>query len=241
MTRLDVALVERGLARSRSQAGQLITGGRVLIGGKPVTKPAHDVNASTRISVSADPWVSRAAHKLIGALDGWGIAVPPRVLDAGASTGGFTQVVLSRGAERVYAVDVGHAQLAPEVAANPKVVNREGLNLRDLTLDDVDGEPVGLAVGDVSFISLTLIMEQILAVVAPDGIALLLVKPQFEVGRAALGRTGVVKDAAEALACVAKVSAHAADLGWREQYRAPSALPGEHGNIEWFLGLRRQS
>ncbi|MDR2619663.1 MAG: TlyA family RNA methyltransferase [Propionibacteriaceae bacterium] len=240
MTRLDLALVERGLVRSRSQAGQFIAAGQVSVGGHVVTKAAYEVAPTARISVTAAGWVSRGAYKLLGALAGWGIGVPPRVLDAGASTGGFTQVLLSRGAERVYAVDVGHGQLAPELATDPRVINREGLNLRTLSLADVDNEPVGLVVGDVSFISLTLILATLFGVLHQEGAALLLVKPQFEVGKEALGRTGVVKNEAAALNAVDKVAAHAATLGWKECYRAPSVLPGEHGNTEFFLGFRQQ-
>ena len=236
--RLDVVLVARGLARSRSRAQELITNGRVRVDGRPVTKPSLAVGAGV-IEVDDDPWVSRAAHKLLGALDDTGIRVPARVLDAGASTGGFTQVLVSRGAGRVYAVDVGHGQLAPEVAADAHVVSREGLNLRDLTLADVDGEPVGLVVADVSFISLRLLVSPLLAVLDPQGTALLLVKPQFEVGRRALGSAGVVRSPLLRQQAVDDVAAEAARVGWQECWRGQSRLPGPAGNVEWFLALRR--
>lgn len=239
--RLDVALLAAGLARSRTQAARLIAAGRVEVDGHVAARPAQGVSAASRlVVVAAEPWVSRAAHKLIGALDESGTAVAGRVLDAGASTGGFTQVCLARGADRVYAFDVGHGQLAPELAADPRVVRRDGLNLRDLTLADVEGEPVDLVVGDVSFISLTLLLAPLLSVLAPDGTALLLVKPQFEAGRRALVRKGVVRDEAIRLAAVADVVAAALALGWRCDWRGVSPLPGGDGNVEYFVRLTRQ-
>jgi 23S rRNA (cytidine1920-2'-O)/16S rRNA (cytidine1409-2'-O)-methyltransferase len=237
-SRLDVVLVERGFARSRSQAQQLIVGQKVLVNGVLEVKPSREVDGRARLSVEQDEWVSRAAHKLIGALDATGIEVPERVLDAGASTGGFTQVLLSRGAKQVYAVDVGHGQLVPELRNDPRVCNLEGLNLRDLTLAHVDGVPVGLAVADVSFISLKLVVAPILACVSPGGVALLMVKPQFEVGRDNLDGRGVVRDPALRVAAVDDVAGVCAELGWREFWRGESQLPGQDGNIEYFLALR---
>ena len=140
--RLDVALVERGLARSRTQAARLLAEGRVTLNGTPAAKASTPVHDGDEIAAVEERWVSRAAHKLLGALDDSGVAVAGRVLDAGASTGGFTQVCLDRGATRVYAVDVGHGQLAEPISAHPRVVVHEGLNLRDLTLDNLDGAPV---------------------------------------------------------------------------------------------------
>lgn len=234
--RLDRALVERGLARSRNQAARLIAGGRVRVEGVIVTRAAHDVGDQP-LTVEAEPYVSRAAYKLIGALDASATPVPSRVLDAGASTGGFTQVLLERGAERVYAVDVGHDQLAPELRRDGRVVVAEGLNLRDLALDHLDGEPVDLIVGDVSFISLRLLLAPLLAVLGQDGLALLLVKPQFEVGRDALGRGGIVTDPAQRADAVAGVLAAAATLGYRCDWQAESVLPGGDGNVEFFVRL----
>lgn len=192
--RLDAALVARGLARSRGRATDLIAAGRVLVNGRPAQRPAQQVTDAENVSALVDPWVSRAAHKLLGALEASGTGVSGRVLDAGASTGGFTQVLLQRDAARVYAVDVGHGQLVPEVADDPRVVVREGLNLRDLSLDDVEGHPVDLVVADVSFISLTLLVEPLRRVAADGATALVLVKPQFEVGRGHLDSRGVVAD-----------------------------------------------
>lgn len=237
--RLDVALVARGVARSRNQAARLIADGRVRVDGAVVSKPSQPVTDENELDAIAEPWVSRAAHKLLGALDQSGTAVPRRVLDAGASAGGFTQVCLQRGAERVYAFDVGHDQLAPELASDPRVSRRDGLNLRSLTLAHVDDEPVGLVVADVSFISLTLLLEPLLAVLDPAGTALLLVKPQFEVGRSRLGSGGVVRDEKLRARAVASVVARAAELGWRCDWQGVSRLPGTDGNVEYFVRLTR--
>ncbi len=238
MARLDQALVLRGLARSRGQATDAIRAGAVQVNGRPANKPSTAVSDADRIELTAaDHYVSRAAHKLLGALDDSGLSVGGRVLDAGACTGGFTQVVLERGATQVYAVDVGHGQLAAPVRGDPRVVVREGLNLRELTIDDVGGEPVDLIVGDVSFISLTLVLAPMVAVLRPGGAALVLVKPQFEVGRGGLDSHGVVRDEAVRARCVDAVAGRAAELGRPEVWRGPSRTPGTSGNIEWFLLL----
>ena len=235
--RLDIALVERGLARSRTQAAALIRAGHVTVDGRTITKPSWPVTDGQTIAAEAEKWVSRAAHKLIGALDDSGVPVPRRVLDAGASTGGFTQVCLERGAEAVYAIDVGHGQLADVIREDPRVHVHEGLNLRDLTLEDLDGQPVDLIVGDVSFISLTILLPRLLGVLNSDGEALLLVKPQFEVGRERLGRGGIVHDPRLRRKAVDGVVAAAAELGWRERWRGESRLPGTSGNVEFFVRL----
>lgn len=237
--RLDVALVTRGLVRSRNQAARLIADGQVTVDGVLAGKPSQPVSEGTEIAATIDPWVSRAAHKLIGALDDSGTAVSGRVLDAGASTGGFTQVCLEHGADLVYAFDVGHDQLAPELGQDPRIVRRDGLNLRDLVLDDVDGVPVDLIVGDLSFISLTLLLEPLLAVLAEGGTALLLVKPQFEVGRARLGNGGVVRDDNLRQQAVADVVGAAAALGWRCDWQGVSRVPGADGNVEYFVRFTR--
>lgn len=238
--RLDRALVERGLVRSRAAAADAVREGRVHVNGTPASRVSAAVTDADRLDVAgADPYVSRAAHKLRGALAGSGVRVPPRVLDAGASTGGFTQVLLEAGAERVYAVDVGHGQLSPLLREDPRVVVRERLNLRDLEPAHLDGEPVGLVVSDVSFISLTLLLERLFGVLAPDGEALLLVKPQFEVGRAGLDDRGVVRDPALREQAVATVAAAARPLGMRTAWRGESTLPGEAGNVEYFLHFVR--
>lgn len=240
--RLDAALVARGLARSRGQAKDLVAAGAVLVSGTIARKVSAEVPPDVPIEVTdSDPSVSRAAHKLRGALDDIGLGVPPRVLDAGASTGGFTQVLLERGAAVVYAVDVGHDQLDPTLRSDPRVVVREGLNVRELAVEDVGGEAVDLVVADLSFISLRLVLERLLSCVRPDGEALLLVKPQFEVGRRALDSRGVVRDEAARLAAVAGVVEAGVALGWRPSWQGRSRLPGPAGNVEFFVHLRGPS
>lgn len=234
--RLDLELVLRGLARSRARAQAAIRDARVLVNGRAAVRPAQPVAAADVIELtSADHYVSRSAHKLLGALAGSGVDVPRRALDAGASTGGFTQVLLEAGAGRVYAVDVGHGQLFEELRDDPRVAVRERLNLRDLTLEHLDGEPVDLVVGDVSFISLQLLLAPLFGVLAPTGSALLLVKPQFEVGRGGLDGHGVVRDPIRRARAVDAVAAAAAELGWRVGWRGESGLAGVAGNVEYFL------
>ncbi len=236
--RLDRALVESGWFGSRAQAQDAIRTGRVSVEGRVVSKSSADVSAAAQFQVSGDRhYVSRAAHKLLGALADSGVQVPERVLDAGASTGGFTQVALEAGATRVYAVDVGHGQLVDSLRNDPRVVVRERLNLRELTMADLDGAPVGLVVADVSFISLTMILDRLLTVLTPDGHALLLVKPQFEVGRSGLDDRGVVRDPALRRRAVDAVLDAAAELGWTARWQGQSGLPGESGNVEFFIDL----
>ncbi len=238
-TRLDQVLVQRGLARSRGQAADAIRSGRVLVNGLPARKPSDPVEETDQVELDgASHYVARSAHKLLDALEETGLTVGGRVLDAGASTGGFTQVLLERGAEVVYAVDVGHGQLVDSLRSDPRVRVHEGLNLRDLTLEDLDGEPVELIVGDVSFISLTMLLAPMLATLKPSGRALLLVKPQFEVGRGGLDSRGVVRAEDVRLRCVDGVARRAAELGWVEEWRGVSRTPGASGNVEYFLLLR---
>ena len=235
--RLDAALVAQGLARSRGQARDLIDGGRVTVNGRPAAKASLPVGPDDTLAAETDPWVSRAAHKLLGALDASDTEVAGcRALDAGASTGGFTQVLLARGAEHVTAVDVGHGQLAEPVASDPRVTSHEGLNLRDLTPAHV-AAPVDLVVADVSFISLTLLVAPLRSVARDGAVALLMVKPQFELGRAALDSRGVVADPARVPEAADLVARAAAEAGWREVWRGLSPLPGESGNREVFLKL----
>ncbi|MDR0285311.1 MAG: TlyA family RNA methyltransferase [Propionibacteriaceae bacterium] len=236
--RLDLALVDRGLARSRSHARQLLDTGRVRVAGVSPVKPATPVDATTVIDVRADPYVSRGAHKLLHALDDSGLDVAGRVLDAGASTGGFTQVLLERGATTVYAVDVGHGQLAAGLRDDPRVVVEEGVNLRGLTLDHVGGAAVELVVADVAFISLTLLVAPLAAVLRPGGAALLLVKPQFEVGRGELDSHGVVRDDTARHRVADEVASIARTVGWHEVWRGDCAVTGEHGNREVFCLFR---
>ncbi|WP_420175554.1 TlyA family RNA methyltransferase [Luteococcus sp. OSA5] len=239
--RLDVVMTQRGLARSRSLARKLVEDQLVEVDGKLATKASQQVPLSAQITLLDHvQWASRAAFKLLGALDslGWQ-RVPERVLDAGASTGGFTEVLLSRGALQVFAVDVGHGQLVPHLREDPRVVVREGLNLRDLAIADVGGRSVDLVVCDVSFISLGLLLERLFSVLGPQGRALLMVKPQFEVGRKNLTSTGVVKDEATRLQAVEAVCQQARSLGWQDVWREASQLPGPAGNIEYFVLFER--
>ncbi|HEX8510596.1 MAG TPA: TlyA family RNA methyltransferase [Propionibacteriaceae bacterium] len=235
MTRLDLELVDRGLARSRSHARQLITAGMVQVNGTTVHRAAARVRAADNVASRADGYVSRAAAKLLGALDDLGVQVPQRALDAGASTGGFTQVLLQRGCTLVYAIDVGTDQLAPMLRADPRVVAREQTNLRDLDLRHVDHQPVDLVVADVSFISLVLLVEPLAAVVRRSGHLLLMVKPQFEVGRELLGKGGVVRAAAHRRLAVEGVVSKAESLHWYAQSAVASRLPGPAGNREYFV------
>lgn len=240
--RADVALAARGLARSRTEGAALIRAGQVLLDGRPVRRPSDRVaaDATLRLRDPGPRYVSRAAHKLVSALEAFpdvGVA-GRRALDAGASTGGFTQVLLERGAERVAAVDVGHDQLAPPVRADPRVLVREGLNVRDLTAEDIDG-PVDLVVSDLSFISLRLVLAPLAGVCRPGAELLLMVKPQFEVGRRALPRSGVVTDPDARRDAVAGVAAAALGAGLAPRGLARSGLAGQDGNAEFFLRLRR--
>lgn len=240
--RADVALAARGLARSRTEGAALIRAGQVLLDGRPVRRPSDRVaaDATLRLRDPGPRYVSRAAHKLVSALEAFpDVAVAGRrALDAGASTGGFTQVLLERGAERVAAVDVGHDQLAPTVRADPRVLVREGLNVRDLTAEDIDG-PVDLVVSDLSFISLRLVLAPLAGVCRPGAELLLMVKPQFEVGRRALPRSGVVTDPDARRDAVVGVAAAALGAGLAPRGLARSGLAGQDGNAEFFLRLRR--
>lgn len=238
--RLDRAVADRGLARSRAAAAALIRAGRVRVGDRVVQRPSVVVTAADVILVERDPYVSRAAHKLVGALDELALDVTGlRALDAGASTGGFTQVLLRAGCREVVAVDVGHGQLVEEVRTDPRVRTYEHLNVRDLALTHVDDRPVDLVVADLSFISLTVVLPALAGVTDPAGSLLLMVKPQFEVGRERLGDGGVVRSPALHADAVAGVLSAAGVLGWTAQAVVPSRLPGPSGNREFFVHLAR--
>ncbi len=244
-TRLDAALAARGLSRSRTQASRDIEAGLVTVDGVPVVKPSTPVSDAAVLAVAAtDHYVSRAAHKLLAALDAFGVAVAGGVcLDLGASTGGFTQVLLERGARRVVAVDVGHGQLAEAVAADASVVSVEGYNVRHMTAANV-AEAAGGAyeyraiVGDLSFISLTLVLPAIANVAASTTEVVLLVKPQFEVGRAGV-REGLVTSSAARADAVAGVLWAAWDAGFGTFGVISSPIAGTHGNQEYLVHLRR--
>jgi 23S rRNA (cytidine1920-2'-O)/16S rRNA (cytidine1409-2'-O)-methyltransferase len=238
--RLDLELVVRGLARSRAQAQAMISSGNVRVDGVVARRPATRVDAAALLEAAPDHYVSRGAHKLAGALDDLGLAVPRRALDAGASTGGFTQVLLERGCQQVIAVDVGTDQLAVGLRADPRVRWRPQTNLRALTLAHVDQMPVDLVVADVSFISLTLLVAPLIGVTAPNGELLLLVKPQFEVGRERLSPTGVVTDDRLRQEALNRVVTAAEGHGWTAAATVPSRIPGATGNQELFVLLRRQ-
>ncbi len=238
--RLDAELVRRGLARSRQQAAELIEQGRVAVHGVTAGKPATVVDRDTPVTVQETgerEWASRGAHKLVGALDAFGVDVTgARCLDAGASTGGFTDVLLERGAREVEAVDVGYGQLVWRLRTDERVRVHDRTNVRALTPDAIGG-PVDVTVADLSFISLRTVLPALDA--CTEGTLLPMVKPQFEVGRERLGSGGVVRDPALRLAALVDVAAAARTLGLRLLGAVASPLPGPSGNVEFFLRLAR--
>lgn len=240
--RLDAELVRRELARSRENASDLIESRSVLVNGIPATKPATMVDAETSIKLAGkrDDFVSRGGHKLAGALDAFeGVVVEgKRCLDAGASTGGFTDVLLRRNAAHVVAVDVGYGQLAWALRQDERVSILDRTNIRHLTGAAV-GEPIDLVVADLSFISLTLVLPALAAVSKPEADFVVMVKPQFEVGREKLGAGGVVRDSALRKAAVIDVADSAYEVGLGTMGIVASPLPGPAGNVEYFLWLRR--
>jgi 23S rRNA (cytidine1920-2'-O)/16S rRNA (cytidine1409-2'-O)-methyltransferase len=242
--RVDAELVRRGLARSRQQAAELIVAGRVTIDGMPAAKPATAVAVTARLTVeNADErtWVSRGAYKLIGALDAFAIDVRGRrCLDAGASTGGFTEVLLDRGAAEVVAVDVGYGQLAWSLRSDARVQVIERTNVRDLTPDAIGGL-VDMVVADLSFISLATVLPALTRCAAPGADIVPMVKPQFEVGRSQVGAGGVVSDPQLRAESILAVAARAAALGWPPVGVTASPLPGPSGNVEYFLWLRART
>lgn len=244
--RLDAELVRRKLARSREHASELIAAGRVTVAGALATKPATGVTTDVALVVKDDPftpdYVSRGAHKLVGALGAFmplGLQVAGRrCLDAGASTGGFTEVLLQNGAARVLAVDVGYGQLAWKLQSDPRVEIHDRTNIREITPESLGGR-VGLIVGDLSFISLELVLDALIGMVEADGDLALMVKPQFEVGKDRVGKGGVVRDSALRAETVLAVAHAAATRGWGARAVTTSPLPGPSGNVEFFLWLRR--
>ncbi|MFT4043212.1 MAG: TlyA family RNA methyltransferase [Gordonia sp. (in: high G+C Gram-positive bacteria)] len=242
--RLDAELVRRGLARSREQARELIDAKLVKVNGVVASKPATNVAKDTPIVVvdddSRDDWASRGAHKLIGALDAFsadGLDVTGRrCLDAGASTGGFTDVLLRRGAAEIVAVDVGYGQLVWRLQNDDRVVVHDRTNVRNLTAADIGG-PVDLVVADLSFISLALVLPAFAACARPGADLLPMVKPQFEVGKDRVGAGGVVRDPALRAGAVEHVARTAAQLGFVTRGAVASPLPGPSGNVEYFLWL----
>ncbi|WP_369372128.1 TlyA family RNA methyltransferase [Promicromonospora sp. Populi] len=246
-TRVDAELVRRGLARSRRHAAELVASGRVAVAGRVVAKPSSAVSDGEEVSVAPGPdpeheFASRAALKLAGALDalarvpGGPVVEGAFCADLGASTGGFTDVLLRRGAAHVIAVDVGHDQLVPALRGDDRVTVVEGFNVRDLTPGDLARLP-DLVVADLSFISLTVVLPAVAGVLRPGAQALLMVKPQFEVGRERLGSGGVVRDSALHAEAVTTVVRAAERLGLRVRAVVPSPLPGPSGNREFFVWL----
>jgi len=243
--RLDAELVRRGLARSREHASELIAAKRVKVAGVVANKPATGVSTDVALLVVEDPhrpeYVSRGGHKLAGALSVFGahglVVAGRRCLDAGASTGGFTDVLLRNGADQVVAVDVGYGQLAWALQQDRRVHVHDRTNVRDLTTERIGGA-VDLVVGDLSFISLLLVVDALLAVTRDDGDLALMVKPQFEVGKDKVGRGGVVRNLDLKTDAVTSVADAASSRGWGAQAVTTSPLPGPSGNVEYFLLLR---
>lgn len=246
--RLDAELVRRKLARSRPQAAELVAAGRVRVRGTVAQKVAAMIDPADPIVVTGedplDEYVSRGGHKLAGALAAFG---PPaltvagrRCLDAGASTGGFTDVLLRAGARQVVAVDVGYGQLAWPIRTDERVVVQERTNVRSITAESIGGL-VDLTVADLSFISLRLVLPALAGCTAPDGDLALMVKPQFEVGRERVGSGGVVRDWRLRAEAVLDVAAAAAGLGLGVADVTASPLPGPSGNVEFFVWFRRDA
>ncbi|HUL60910.1 MAG TPA: TlyA family RNA methyltransferase [Anaeromyxobacteraceae bacterium] len=240
--RIDVLLVERGLAESRAKAQALVLAGAVVAGEARVEKPGALVDPALPIRLKEDAapqrYVSRGALKLERGLEAFPVDPHGKVCaDLGASTGGFTDLLLQRGAAKVYAVDVGYGQLHPRLRADPRVVVRERENARHLERGSL-GEPVDLVVGDLSFISLRLVLPAVRRILRPGGEAVLLVKPQFEVGRGEVGKGGVVRDDALRRAALDAVAEAARGEGFEVLGHAESPIEGPAGNREWLLGLR---
>jgi len=241
-TRLDAELVRRELARSREKAVELIASGKVLVNGIPATKAATQVDAQISITLKdeQDEFVSRGGHKLAGALDHFvKLNVKDKVaLDAGASTGGFTDVLLKRGAKIVVAADVGYGQLAWQLQSDSRVKILDRVNVRSLTKQQV-GQEIDLVVADLSFISLKIVLPALIEVAKEEADFLVMVKPQFEVGKEKLGAGGVVRDAALRKLAVAAVADAAFSLGLGCLGVVASPLPGPSGNVEYFLWLSK--
>jgi 23S rRNA (cytidine1920-2'-O)/16S rRNA (cytidine1409-2'-O)-methyltransferase len=237
--RIDLALVARGFFESRARAREAIEAGLVRVDGRPVRKPSETVAADAAIEAEAPhPWVSRAGLKLVAGLEAFGVdPAGATCLDLGASTGGFTQVLLARGAARVHAVDVGRDQLHASLRGDPRIVSMEGLDARALRAD-MFAAPPSLVVSDVSFISLRLVLPHALALAAPEATLVALVKPQFEAGRGHVAK-GVVRDPAVHARVCEEIAALVAGLGWRVLGIVPSPIAGGDGNREFLLGAKR--
>ncbi|NRP71388.1 16S/23S rRNA (cytidine-2'-O)-methyltransferase TlyA [Ensifer psoraleae] len=237
--RLDQLLLNSGLVASRARARDAIQRGTVKVDGRTVTKPAATFVEGVAITIDdpAQAYVSRAALKLVAALDHFGLDPSGQTcIDIGASTGGFTEVLLKRGASHVIAVDVGHGQMHPRIAADPRVTNIEGLNARAMTMDDVGDHAITFVVSDVSFISLKLALPPALRMAEPGAHCVLLVKPQFEAGREAISKAGLLKDPESAPAVAEELERWLVeDMGWQSLGLIPSPIAGGDGNAEFLL------
>lgn len=234
--RLDKVLVMRGLCRSRAEAQEMIDAGAVTVNGRVASKPSEEVGEGALVSIKeiGPRWVSRGALKLDAALAEFKLDVAGRTaLDVGASTGGFTECLLRRGADTVHAIDVGHGQMAPELVADRRVTLREGVNARTLSPADFP-HPFGIIVADLSFISLTLILPALVPLLRAEGNLVCLIKPQFEVGAGNLNKGGIVQNAAAREEAVERVLSAASACGLREQGRMTSPVAGGEGNIEYL-------
>src|SRR6476620_6442222 len=240
--RLDSLLVDRGLFPSREQAQRAIMAGEVRVGDAVVDKSSAQIQPEAAVSVEAAArYVGRGGTKLEGALRDFGINPAGfTALDIGASTGGFTDCLLQQGAKKVYAIDVGHGQLAWKIRNDPRVVVREKLNARFLSRADVP-EPIDLCVIDVSFISLTLILPRAFELVSPNGVILALIKPQFELQASDVGRGGIVRDPALHEKAQAKIRDYVAAAGHELVGIVPAAITGTDGNQEFFACVRTKS
>ena len=240
--RLDVVLVEQGLFESREQAKRAVMAGEVRLGDQVLNKSSIQVPHDAELSVTGPPkYVGRGGLKLEGALDHFSVDPTGVIaLDIGASTGGFTDCLLQRGAAKVYAIDVGHGQLAWKIRNDPRVDAREHLNARHLTRADIP-EPIGLCVIDVSFISLTLILPNAFELLSPTGVILALIKPQFELAREDVGRGGIVSDPALHEKAQRKVASFVEEQGHTVTGLTPSPITGTDGNQEFFLCVRKRS
>ena len=239
--RLDAELVRRGLARSREQAAELIAGGHIMVDSRPAAKPATQVARDAAITITRqdEGYVSRGGHKLAGALEAFaGLGITGRIcLDAGASTGGFTDVLLRAGVAHVTAVDVGYGQLAWSLRTDPRVTVMDRVNVRELKRGDIEPPP-DLVVADLSFISLTLVLPALKATATATADFVLMVKPQFEVGKGRVGAGGVVRDTTARSDAIRTVCEAAGKLGLGVRGITASPLPGPAGNVEYFVWLR---
>ncbi|MFT6556891.1 TlyA family RNA methyltransferase [Sneathiella sp.] len=239
--RLDLELVARGLCESRAKAQAMIADGRVTVEGLPARKPNQKVWDYTPIDIAAVEieWVGRGAHKIIAAIDHFSPVIKDRIAaDIGASTGGFTQVLIHKGAAKVFAVDVGHDQLHPSLVDHPQIINMEGMNARHLTTDDI-ADPLDLVVTDASFISLKKLLPASLGLCAPGAMLLALVKPQFEVGKGNLGKGGVIRDIEQAEAVKEDMERWINQMpGWRCLGSIDSPITGSDGNHEYLMGAQ---